>query len=180
MSNVDLELIERCLAGDQAAWAMLIEQYSGLVYSIARKSGLRPDQCDDVAQVVFAILVRRLSGVRDQQSLAGWIATTARREAWRAKRGAAAHRTESGVESAELPVSDADLERAIRQAQLRSAVALLDVRCRKLIELLYLTDETPEYQQVAAEIGLAVGSIGPTRQRCLARLIEIIRQAGAA
>lgn len=177
MSIADLQLIERCLAGDQAAWSELIDRYSGLVYAIGRKAGLKPDQCDDLAQNVFSILVRRLGTVRNQESLAGWIGTTARREAWRTRRRASDRTNAADLENVQIAVSDADLERAIRQAQLRNAVALLDPRCRRLIEALYLRESAVEYEQVAQELGLAVGSIGPARQRCLARLIEIVRDA---
>lgn len=177
MSQSDAELIQNCLTGNQAAWFALVDRYSGLVYSIARKSGLRPDECDDVAQVVFAILFRRLATIRDAESLAGWLGTTTRREAWRAKRRSAPALATASIENVELAISDMNLERAIRQARIRTAVELLDGRCRELLTALYLTEATPEYEQIAANLGLAVGSIGPIRRRCLGRLIDILHDA---
>ncbi len=170
MSPLDPNVIERCLAGDQAAWSDLVDYYAGLVYSIPRKLGLPADVCDDVAQTVFATLARRLSSVREVSSLAGWLATVARRESWRARRAQRRGRDESGPLDADVPVEDRELRRVEQILRMRWLLNGLDPRCRDLLTALFLSETTPSYEEIAARLSIPLGSIGPTRQRCLAKL----------
>lgn len=168
-------LLERCRNGDQAAWARLVDQYAGLVFSIARKQGLPRELCDDVAQIVFATLARQVGNIRDEASLPGWLGTVARRESWRAKRGLARRRGEELPLSETLAAEDAELRRAEQILQVRTLLRRLDGNCRALLEALFLVDPEPTYEEVAQQVGIPIGSIGPTRRRCLAKLLDRMR-----
>jgi RNA polymerase sigma factor (sigma-70 family) len=177
------ELIERCLAGDDAAWGELVARYQGLVYSVPRRMGLSAEDAADVFQTVWVLLYRRLGSVRDPVRLGGWLLTTATREAVRASRRARAAALREEADAAEascrdtLPLADEQRE-AIERAQiLRSALAELSERCRLLLEAFLAADE-PNYRDVARRLGIPVGSIGPTRARCLARLRELLESRG--
>ncbi|QOJ13310.1 MAG: sigma-70 family RNA polymerase sigma factor [Planctomycetia bacterium] len=178
MLEHDSTLVERCLSGDQGAWGALVDRYSGLVYAVARKSRLPPEICDDVAQIVFATFARQLAGIRDRESLAGWFGVVARREAWRARRTrqTLAER-ESGLEIDPAEPHGRDEELLERAAEVRAAVAGLTSPCRELIQWMFFSDPAPDYAAVAAKLGIAVGSIGPTRRRCLARLLRVLEGA---
>lgn len=175
MLDSDAQLIDRCLRGDQAAWTALVDRYSGLVYSISRRMMLPSEVCDDVAQIVFATFSRQLANIRSQESLAGWFGMVTRREGWRAKkrlRRAAVTEVSLEVEpAAEAAEVDADEQKIA----IRTAVQQLGPPCRELISMLFFSDPEPSYNEVAERLGIATGSIGPTRRRCLARLSENLR-----
>ncbi len=177
MSDRVEDLLDRCLRGDQAAWGAVIDQYSGLVYGIARRCGLREHECDDVAQSVFGTLVRRLSTIRDRAALAGWLATAAKREAWRVKKHAS--RAQSQGEGpapfvAEASGPDEAIEALERAQRVRDALEELGQRCRDLLSAVASAVGKVDYAALSGRLGIPVGSIGPTRARCLARLAELL------
>ncbi len=170
----DRDLVAACLTGDQRSWKALVDRYAGLVYAVARRAGLSNEACDDLAQVVFTILSRKLSKINDIQTLPAWLGTTAQREAWRLKRRV------SELDKREVGLADdfaADPafqhEVDLRQ-RVEWGLAQLDPRCRELLRTLFLTDPEPSYEEAAAKLGLAPGSMGPLRRRCLGRLAEIL------
>ena len=187
-SFTEPDLIERCLAGDDAAWRDLISRYQGLIYSVPRRMGLSPEASADVFQCVCVLLFQRLSSIRDPNRLGGWLLTTASREAIRASRRA--KRTvsiesgrEDAVGSAESdlpdlrPLADEDRESLERAQLLRSALAEMSDRCRTLLEA-FLNDEEANYRDVARRLGIPIGSIGPTRARCFAKLKDMLASRG--
>jgi len=161
--------VARCIAGDEQAWYQLVGIHGGLVFAVARRAGVPDHACDDIAQTVFAALAAGLQSLRDGQSLPAWLITTTRRESWRWLK---ARRT-SHAEPAELE-ADAESDDLEQHALLRRGLAQLEDKCRELLQLLYFRGGM-EYQQVSQLLGMPVGSIGPTRQRCLARLAQILR-----
>lgn len=166
-------LLERCRGGDQAAWGVLVREYGGLVFAVARRCGLAEDACEDVAQITFASLASHLGSLREPAALPGWLATTARREAIRrSKADGPRQGSLITIEPAsdDRPPSIEDLE---DHQRLRSALERLGDRCRKLLRALYFEASTPDYRGIADRLGMPVGSIGPTRQRCLAKLAEL-------
>lgn len=182
------ELIERCLGGDDDAWRELIGRYQALVYSVPRRMGLPPEDSADVFQRVCITLYQRLGAVRDPNRLGGWLLTTATREAIRASR-----RKRRDVPIDTAPEDDAqapldppdarplpdDVFAELEIAQLlRSALAELSERCRLILSEFLREDESPNYRDIARRIGVPVGSLGPTRARCLARLREVLRARG--
>jgi RNA polymerase sigma factor (sigma-70 family) len=174
----DSELIQCCLAGDERAWSVLVDRYQRLVFSVALRTGLSADDADDVFQMVFTTLFRRLDGLRDQSRLASWLITTTHRESWRltkAKRG----RVELDEAVVDPGAPPPDLaEEADRDQRVREAMARLDERCRMLLTSLFLDPGTPSYGEIAARIGMPVGSIGPTRARCFKKLESLLFEAG--
>lgn len=174
MSNPDPQLIKRCQQGDAAAWRTLVDRYAGLVMSIARRSGLPADVCEDVAQLVFAEFARQLGHIRAEERLAGWFGVVTRRESWRARQRVqrrAARETALESEPADEPPAIEDLETKVA---VRAAVRQLGPPCQALIELLFFSDPEPSYADVSQKLGMAPGSIGPTRRRCLAKLMQLL------
>lgn len=178
------ELIDRCLRGDDAAWSALVGRYQGLIYSVPRRMGLAPEDASDVFQTVCVLLYQRLSTIREPARLGGWLLTTASREALRAARRGARRRRhgdlddEAEDEPADVrPLADERREALERAQILRSALAELPERCRLLLEEFLSADE-PNYRDVARRLGIPIGSIGPTRARCFARLRELLVARG--
>jgi RNA polymerase sigma factor (sigma-70 family) len=169
------DLVTRARNGDQQAWNALVEQYAPLIWSICRRYRLAGAGADDVGQSVWLHLVDHLGNLRDPAALAGWLATTTRRECLRVLRTAQRPPAAASVIDAEnIPdqhtgIAEQELLRAERHAALREALKHLPARCQQLIAL--LTEDPPmPYDQISARLGIPVGSIGPTRSRCLAKL----------
>jgi RNA polymerase sigma factor (sigma-70 family) len=177
----DPALIEACLRGDRAAWDLLVERYSRLVWSIPRKYGLAASDAEDVHQTVFATLIHHLGELRDRERLSSWLITTATRECWRLRRSAQRRRVSQGDEALEstpeIPLPETDLVDEERQL-VREAMERLNARCRDLLHILFAMPEEPHYPQVAEQLDMPIGSIGPTRARCLAKLEAILRSLG--
>jgi len=183
----DVSLIGRCLAGEDAAWEALVRRYANLVHGIASRSGLSGDESADAFQAVFLIVWRNLALLEEPEAFAGWVATIARREAWRLARHRArgAERAErmaadstADVLPARPPRGDEALEAAERAALVQHAVESLDERCRALLTLLFWETPTPSYDEIAERIGMPLGSLGPTRGRCLEKLRGRLAEVG--
>ncbi|MDA0167089.1 sigma-70 family RNA polymerase sigma factor [Solirubrobacter ginsenosidimutans] len=159
--------------GDQSAWTALIARFRGHVQRVARAHGLNTHQADDVAQETWLRLYRNLERVRDPLALGAWVDTTARREALRAlndRRRESLTDQDIGTEAvADDDPADELLEE--RRAALAREVALLPPRQRELIASL-MSEPALSYAEISARLGMPVGSIGPTRQRCVERLRE--------
>jgi RNA polymerase sigma factor (sigma-70 family) len=178
-ASVDRALVERALKGDAQAWGAIVERYSGLAFGTARRVGLDREEAEDVVQTVFTSLVRSLGTIRDPGGLASWIATSARRAAWRTARRSRAAR--GGVELAhetaanESAAADAALERRLLVEQALSAI---DERCRALLQALFLGAHEPDYTSLAVRFGMSMNSVGPVRNRCLRRVLEALERLG--
>lgn len=175
----DPALIEMCLAGSQDAWTELVRRYSRLVYSIALKSGLDDDGAADVVQDVFTIVLRRLESLRDTERFSAWLITTSHRESWRARK----RRPEQPLDDAIEPVDDdptaAEQVIAWEEASIvHRALAKLGGRCQRLLHMLFLQEPRPSYESIADDLGISIGSIGPTRGRCLKGLKGQIEALG--
>lgn len=175
----DPTLIQACLDGKQEAWNALVERYERLVYSVALKARLSPSDSDDVFQSVFISLYRNLSQLKDQQRLSAWLITTTHRESWRVARRR--QRTLSSEEAEALEpvtVSPDELEAQERQQLVREGLRELGGPCEALLGALFLGADEPVYDEVAKQLGIPVGSIGPTRARCLKKLEQILSRKG--
>lgn len=175
--NDEQELVAACLAGDQRAWESLVDRYGRLVYSVPRRYGLSAEACDDVFQSVFLIVFRELATLRDGRRLAKWLITIAHHETGRwAARAARA----TGGPLPEIPgvVPDDVVERLERQQMVREALAELGGRCEELLIALFSGPERPDYAAVAARLKMPIGSLGPTRARCLEKLLRIVEERG--
>ena len=185
----DPALIERCLDGDEEAWGALVRRYANLVYAIAARSGLSGDEAADVFQAVFVIVWRSLDLLSEPQAFPGWLATIARRETWRVARGRArrarseermASDPSAGVLPSRPARADEALESAERAALVQHAVAGLDERCRELLTVLFWETPIPSYDDLAERLGMPLGSLGPTRGRCLEKLRGRLVELGFA
>ena len=179
----DPTLVQRCRAGDAAAWGTLVKRYQRLVYAIARGAGLDEQLAADVFQTVFQRLVQHLPRIAEPAGLQAWIVTTAKREAWlqrqRSQRmvsmtvaesdGAEAPDDETGAIADSAPGPEETVAHWQQLARVQHGLEHLDERCRQLLRALF-GSESAGYDDVAARLGMPVGSIGPTRARCLAKL----------
>jgi RNA polymerase sigma factor (sigma-70 family) len=165
----------RARSGDQRAWDAIVERYAPLVWSICRQYRLGAADADDAGQSVWLQLVDQIDRIRDPAALPGWLATTTRRECGRIVR--AAHRAQPPgyvLEADKIPdeqtgMAGDELLVAERHAALREALSQLTPSCQRLIAL--LTEDPPlPYAQISARLGIPVGSIGPSRSRCLDKL----------
>jgi len=168
---LDPDLVKRCISGDQLAWEQLVYRYNRLIYSIALSLCREPEIAADILQQVCLELYRRLDEVRKLESLASWVATVTRRKAYTYLRS---KKPTEPLFDAEMVASRDVLSNIERQHMLQRALATLPPRSRRLMELLYLTEGVGTYEQVAAELGMPVASIGPTRIRCLKKLKKLL------
>lgn len=178
MLSDDAKLIRDCLRGRQSAWNELVDRYSRLVYSIPLRVGLSAADADDVVQVVWGIVLRRLKTLRDVERLSAWLIRTTYREAWRRGRQTRKHATFDETEMAAETPQDDELERLESQHLVHRALEALDERCRALLTMLFLDTNEKSYEQIAAELGMKIGSIGPTRARCFKRMEQILSRLG--
>jgi len=174
----DEALVAACRQGDEAAWEQLVRRYQRLVYTVPRRAGLDEDAAADVFQRVFTSLFEHLDRLDRPDRLSAWLVTVARRETWRTVRRDVAGRVPLDEVAADLPddapPADEVLQRLEEQHALRNGLAALQPRCRDLLTLLFYAPEQLPYAQIAEQLGIAEGSIGPIRGRCLDRLRELL------
>jgi len=170
----DTRLVAECLSGSEEAWSLLIEKYKALIYSIPVKYGLPPHEAADVFQVTCMELLTRLPELREPRALPKWLMQVAHHQCHRWKRQQSRVVSRDADPQLPEPETPAIAETLVQQTQeeqmLREAVAALTPQCRRLVQLLFFETPPRPYGQVAAELGLAVGSIGFTRQKCMDRL----------
>ena len=178
---MDLEAVLHAAAnGDRQAWNALVARYSGLVWSVARAHRLGDADAADVVQTTWLRLVEQLDRIRNPEGVGAWLATTARRECLRVLRVGQRHVLTDGFDLPEER-SDAALDARLlageRDATLWQAFGRLGERCRTLLRVL-VADPAPSYEEVGAALDMPVGSIGPTRARCLEQLRRKLAAAG--
>ena len=187
MAQSDEELLRACRRGDEAAWEALVRRYQRLVYAVPRRAGLDEDAAADVFQDVFATLLENVERVEQPSRLHAWLVTTARRKTWlavkRSRRTVALEDFEGESDDAssipdEALLPDEVLGQLEEQHFVRAALAELDERCRRLLTMLFCRADPPPYSEVAASLGTTEGSIGPTRARCLKKLLGALNKAG--
>ena len=172
---VSADLVNRAAKGDKHAWDALVERFIPLIWSICRRYRLDDADTEDVCQNVWLHLADQLDKIRDSAALPGWLATTTQRECLRVLRTARGQLAARHVLDAEViadergGTAEQELLTAERHAALREAFAALPPSGQRLIALL-LEDPPVPYAQISARLGIPVGSIGPTRRRCLDKL----------
>jgi RNA polymerase sigma factor (sigma-70 family) len=171
VADID-QLVHAAAKGDQAAWNAIVERFQGLVWATARAHRLSQADAADVAQTTWLRLVESLDRIREPERLAGWLATTARRECLRHIRLNARELASDEADLFESLADDAPERRLLtaeRDSSLWRAFASLGERCQALLRLL-VSDEEPSYEAIGAALDMPVGAIGPTRMRCLEKL----------
>jgi RNA polymerase sigma factor (sigma-70 family) len=158
----------------------LLDRYERLVFSVPRRYGLSREDAADITQLTFTILVQSMDTLPEDSRLGAWLVTVARRHTWRLlNRKRREEEAEEHGRSGEAPelLSNSgteDLEHWELTEWLNHGLSVVDKTCRDLLSALYLEPEQPSYAEVAARLGMAVGSVGPTRIRCLKRLREML------
>ena len=171
---VVVALVARAAGGDQEAWNELVERYAPMVWAICVRYRLSSQDIEDVGQEVWMSLVDQLGKLREPAALPGWIATTTSRQCMRVLRtGRRGDRLTLPLDELRPPVAPAMVEEEIlaaeRNAALRAALAELPPACRRLLTALS-SDQPYSYAEISAILEIPVGSIGPQRGRCLARM----------
>ena len=169
------DLVNRAAQGDKQAWDALVERFIPLIWSICRKHRLGYADAEDVGQNVWLQLMGHLGKIRDPAALPGWLVTVTRRECLRVMSATQRPPAARHVIAAEIiadeqsGTADQELLAAERHAALREAFAALPPSGQRLIALL-LEDPPASYTDISARLGIPVGSIGPSRRRCLDKL----------
>jgi len=187
MEPSDEALVLDCRRGDPVAWEALILRYHRLIYSIPCRAGLDEALSAEVFQHVFATLFEKLDRIEQPARIHAWLVTTARRETLRVIRREGAAQPFGSSDDAEdetdelpdrSPLPDEILQHLEQQHMVRTALAALDERCRKLLTLLFYRPDPPPYSDIAAALGMPEGSVGPTRARCLQKLRRLLDDLG--
>jgi RNA polymerase sigma factor (sigma-70 family) len=185
----DRDLIRACREGNSAAWRRLLNKYEGLVYSIPLRYGLSRHDAADIAQLTFTILVQSLDTLPEDSRLGAWLATVARRHSWRLMERNRRERPDERLEGMDIAQSAAvvlgrESEEASESIEhwelsewLEGALDELGEPCRELLVALYFRPERHSYAEVAQRLGRPVGSIGPSRARCLKKLRQVLGES---
>jgi RNA polymerase sigma factor (sigma-70 family) len=160
------DLVVWARKGDQPAWAALTGRYSGMVWAIARAHGLGEADAADVVQTTWLRLVERIDGIRDPERVGAWLAVTARRETVRLLRHQGGGRPLPQLAATDPGPDHVCLDRE-RLRMVMAAIQALPEMCRNVLRLFALS---PGYAEVAAALDIPIGSVGPTRARCLTSL----------
>jgi RNA polymerase sigma factor (sigma-70 family) len=178
----DKDLVKECLSGNQQAWVAIVEKYKGLVYSVPVRYRMAPHDAADIFQDVWLDLYSELPNLREPGALRGWLITVAWHKCyqWKLRRRRLEKSTgEFEGEPAAESASVLDWKQRLEQEQmLREAVQTLPERCRVMVEMLFFQDPPVPYADVARQLGLAEGSIGFIRGRCLKKLRVALEQMG--
>ena len=175
------EQVRRAAEGDQDAFDRLVACYTGLVWSVIRAHGLGDADAHDAFQTTWLRLVEHLDRIREPRAVGGWLATTSRYESLRLLRQADRTRPAPDETFDRLHAEDGAVDTELlvheRDTQLWAALDELGERGRTLLRVL-MADPPPSYEEASAALDIPIGSIGPTRGRCLSQLREHLRTRG--
>jgi RNA polymerase sigma factor (sigma-70 family) len=177
------DLVKAASVGDMPAWEGLVERFAGLVWGIARSHRLGDADAADVSQTVWLRLVEHLPELREPAAVGGWLATTTRHESLRVLRRSGRETPADDLPAlTESPDTDPTPEELVvrteSNAALWQALETLSVRCRTLLRAL-ATWPDANYAEVSAALDMPIGSIGPTRARCLVHLRRALVEQAA-
>jgi RNA polymerase sigma factor (sigma-70 family) len=178
----DGRLIRACLNGNEHAWSALIAKYRNLIYSIPLKYGASSDDAADIFQSVCLELFSELPRLRKRAAFRSWLITVTAHQSYQWKRKVR-RRAEDELTTADEEHLGTDpfpdlIEEVEREQMLREAIARLPVRCQEMIRMLFYQEPQVPYRDVAKRLGLATGSIGFIRGRCLKRLQRTLEELG--
>jgi RNA polymerase sigma factor (sigma-70 family) len=179
----DEDLVDECLRGNEQAWCAVIDKYKNLVYSAPVKYRMGPEDAADIFQEVWVDLHAELKNLRRPGALGGWLISVASNKCyqWKRRRARIAEQVQLRLErepTAPEPLFPEWREEAERAQILRETISQLPERCRRMVQMLFFQDPPMPYADVARQLGLAEGSIGFIRGRCLQKLRESLKQHG--
>jgi RNA polymerase sigma factor (sigma-70 family) len=168
------EVVERAIAGDRSAWETLVDRYTGLICSVTRQFRLSDADAADVMQTTWLRLLEHIRQINDTSRVGPWLATTARRECLRLVSNRKRVVLTGDADDldrcdAVQPEIDASLLAAERSTVVNDALSQLPPRWRDIMTLLS-ADPPMAYEEISQTLNVPIGSIGPTRRRCLRRL----------
>ncbi len=172
----DKRLVAACLKGEEEAWSALVDKYKNLIYAIALRYGASSSEAADIFQAVWLDAYSELDKLRKTGSVRAWLITVTRNKCYHAmqrKRRIAARMSDAGDDLeaySDLTIDPVAIEDLERDQLVRDAVGKLPPRCRELVRLLFYEEPPIPYKEVASRLGLAIGSIGFIRGRCLQKL----------
>ncbi|HRQ40123.1 MAG TPA: sigma-70 family RNA polymerase sigma factor [Chloroflexota bacterium] len=173
----DWDLIQACQRGDEQAWGHVITRYKRLIFSIALTYGLGHEDAAEIVQLTFIMFLEGLDNLHADSHLGGWLGTVARRNTWHLLNRRRRENLENEAIDQVVLVDETSGHQQEKWELLNwldDGLAQLDRTCRELLLALYFDPQQPAYSEVADRMGLAVGSIGPMRARCLLRLRHIL------
>jgi len=178
----DQRLVRECLRGSEEAWSALLDKYKRLIYSIPVKYGFPADEASDIFQTVCLELLAELSNLRNPKALPKWIIQVTAHKCLHRKRQqqrmVVSDPNHESFEKSTPARAEGILREAENEQNLRLAVADMPPRCQELIRMLFFEEPARPYQEVAQTLGIATGSIGFIRQRCLERLRKRLLEVG--
>jgi RNA polymerase sigma factor (sigma-70 family) len=183
VASSDEQLVQACLDDNQEAWGALVNKYRNLIFSVPIKLGLSRDDASEVFQNVCLTLISELRRIREPRTLAAWLIRVTAHECfhWRRKNNRLKAVDLNSLESeVNVPagLTDVMIDQLRREQILREAISELPTRCNVLIRMLFFTTPALPYEEIAGQLGLAKGSIGFIRMRCLKRLRRYLEQKG--
>ena len=177
----DFALIQQCRDGDEAAWQTLYERYRRLLYHIPLRYGMSQDDAAEIVQRTLMILLESLHVFHEESNVKSWLATVARRQAWRY---AQQMKKEMVLADGDLMDSDLLVDGAVTLDEndelaewLYGGLVELPERCRELLLALYFEHDEANYDEISVRLGIGRGSMGPTRGRCLKKLRQLLSDA---
>jgi RNA polymerase sigma factor (sigma-70 family) len=175
-------LVQKAKEGEQGAWEELVSRFSGMIAATGRRYRLSPADVAELQQTTWLRLVENLHRIEQPERVGGWLATTARRESLQllkraAKYHSGADQMLANLPDRHLPEPDARPIADEREVVLKAAWERLKPRCQRLLSLL-ISDEPLGYKDLSQLLEMPVGSIGPTRARCLEHLRRLVEQEG--
>jgi RNA polymerase sigma factor (sigma-70 family) len=173
-------LMSAARQGSDDAIGEIVTEFSPLMWHIARAAGLSGGDAEDVLQTVWMRMIEQLNSIRTPAALAGWLVTTTRREAWRVRaaerRQVPADQDSFAEQADEGPGSEEQVMMDEQRRTLWNTIRQLSPRCQELLRIIAFVPR-PDYSAVAATLGMPIGSVGPTRGRCLAKLRVLLAEA---
>jgi RNA polymerase sigma factor (sigma-70 family) len=182
--SADIGLIQSCLKGSEEAWSRLIEKYKSLIFSIPIKGGFSPDDAADIFQAVCVDLLSELPKLRHPKALPRWLIQVTYHKCVRRKVDQQRYAVIGAEDEVRTPMDGGEelpeglFYESERSQKIREALSQLEPRCRQLIEALFFESPARPYREVAESLGLAVGSVGPVRERCLEHARRLLKKAG--
>ena len=185
----DVRLVRECLDGNEDAWTAIVNKYRRLIYSIPVKHGFSPEDASDIFQSVCLELLKEMPRLREPRALAGWLIKVTAHKCFHFRRREARYVASESEEALarsdarkapDPPNVDELFDELEREQVLRDAVRALTKRCKKLVSMLFFELPPTPYEEVAKTLGLARGSIGFIRRRCLDRLRRNLEDKGFA
>jgi len=179
----DERLVRECRKGNQVAWSALIEKYKNLIFSIPIKFGLPREDAADIFQAVCVDLLSSLPKLREPKAIAKWLMQTSFHKCLRWKKDRLnpvddLEALDGGCNANTDELPEAMLYQVQREQSVREVMAALPPRCGRMVSMLFFDDPPRPYQEVAKELGIASGSIGFIRGRCLKKMRQLLEEKG--